>query len=427
MTVRTAGRGACLTVGVLLAASALGAPPLTQIQDVLYRADGKLFNGVAVIAWRSFEAADASNITMQNLTVRIVNGAFRVGLVPNADAVPPAYYSVKYSSDGKIQFEETWQVPASTRPLRVRDVRIATPTHVEAGAGTLEIADIPGLEPELAARPVKGPGYAAGRAAVIGMSGALESATGNMTDCVRVDGSSGPCGTPEFSFVDGETPEGPVDGANTRFLLAAAPEPVSSLALFRNGILQKASQDFSIQDRTVEFAAAAAPQPGDTLLASYRLPGGSAAGGVAVVTPQVLCSGAGLTTTSTQPTVLASCFIAANTLRTGDRVEIQFNYQHPASASGFNFALEWGGTTIVQRTAPAAETLATGRAEAAVSAGGAQVTVQSWGGALPLAAGVAAASDSPAGAIMVNFKGNLAVAYDQLTLQHYSVIRYPGR
>src|SRR5574340_144752 len=157
MTVRTAGRCARFAAGMLVAASAMAGPPLTHIQDVLYRADGKVFNGVAVIAWRSFEAADASNITMQNLTVRIVNGNLDVALVPNADATPASYYSVKYSSDGKIQFEETWQVPASPRALRVRDVRVAAPAHLAASLDPLEIADIPGLASDLSARPVKGP------------------------------------------------------------------------------------------------------------------------------------------------------------------------------------------------------------------------------------------------------------------------------
>jgi hypothetical protein len=47
---------------------------------------------------------------------------------------------------------------------------------------------------ELALRVVKGPGYFPGRAAIINAVGELEAAIGNPLDCVRVDGSAGPCG-----------------------------------------------------------------------------------------------------------------------------------------------------------------------------------------------------------------------------------------
>ena len=36
-------------------------PPLTLIQDVLYKADGSRFNGFVQISWNSFEAGDTSN------------------------------------------------------------------------------------------------------------------------------------------------------------------------------------------------------------------------------------------------------------------------------------------------------------------------------------------------------------------------------
>ena len=53
--------------------------------------------------------------------------------VPTTTATPQAFYSVNHSSDGKIQFGETWAVPSSTQPLRVRDVRVA---NSAAGADT---------------------------------------------------------------------------------------------------------------------------------------------------------------------------------------------------------------------------------------------------------------------------------------------------
>ena len=49
--------------------------------------------------------------------------------VPTASGTPVVYYAVTYNSDGRVQFQETWSVPASAQPVRVRDVRVA------AGAG----------------------------------------------------------------------------------------------------------------------------------------------------------------------------------------------------------------------------------------------------------------------------------------------------
>src|SRR5205807_4987226 len=110
---------------------------------------------------------------------------------------------------------------------------------------------------------LKGPGYAAGRVALINATGLLEGVSGNAPDCVRVDGSSGPCGTGggAASFIDGDALSGLVDGANTSFGLSTAPDPATSLALYRNGILQKSTVDYSLTGTTIQFVAASIPQP----------------------------------------------------------------------------------------------------------------------------------------------------------------------
>jgi hypothetical protein len=292
---------------VWLASYALAVPPLTTIQDVLYKADGTRFNGTVTISWTSFQAMDNSTIATQSTTVKIVDGNLRVQLVPTTTSTPATYYSVKYNSNGRIQFAETWSVPSSAQPLHVRDVRVATASNTAApdtggGASTpAQETDIVGLIADLGARPLKGPGYAAGRVAVVNPLGALESVTGSATDCVRVDGSSGPCGGLQPSFVDGDSPNGLVDGSNTSFTLSAVPDPASSLAVYRNGMLQKTGQDYTLTGSTIQFVAAAAPQPGDTLLAGYRLTGtGSDTGTTSVFpNPQVLCSGTGAATGNT--------------------------------------------------------------------------------------------------------------------------------
>ena len=47
---------------VLMQSMSQGAPPLTTIQDTLYKADGTPFEGVLTVNWKSFEGPDASNV-----------------------------------------------------------------------------------------------------------------------------------------------------------------------------------------------------------------------------------------------------------------------------------------------------------------------------------------------------------------------------
>ena len=262
-------------VCVLLSVIGWAQPNLTTISDVLFKADGTRFNGLAQFTWVSFESGNGSNIAQQTKTIRIIDGNLFVQLTPTTDAVPAAQYLVKYSSDGKISFQENWAVPSSVTALRVRDVRTSQPIFPNPGGGGIgeltEIleSDVTGLVQDLAARAIKGPGYVSSRAAVINDTGGLEGAVGSVSDCVRVDGSSGPCGAP-VAFADAEVPAGAVDGANVAFTVLNAPAPASSLHLFRNGLLQKVGFDYSISGSSVTFVTAATPQPGDTVLASYR-------------------------------------------------------------------------------------------------------------------------------------------------------------
>ena len=145
------------------AVTALAAPPLTTIEDVLYKADGKPFQGLAVIQWKTFQAADGSTIATSSIAVPVVNGLFRVQLVPTTNASPGAYYTVRYLSEGRVVFEESWAVAPSPVPLKLKDVRVAGP--LPSGAGgvlppatqtQIQQSDVLGLPEELAARPVKG-------------------------------------------------------------------------------------------------------------------------------------------------------------------------------------------------------------------------------------------------------------------------------
>jgi hypothetical protein len=415
--------------GVFAAVSLCAAPqPLTTIQDTLYKADGSRFSGSLTISWTTFEAIDHTQILQQSKTVAIVDGNLQVQLVPTTTATPTAYYTVVYNSDGRVQFQETWAVPSSAQPLRVRDVRIATPgSSTAAGSSTspVEQADVVGLVSDLGARPLKGAAYATGRVAWVNPSGALESVTGSPTDCVRVDGSSGPCGGEQPSFADGETPAGIADGANTVFTLAAVPYPAGSLAVFRNGMLQKGGLDYNLSANTVQFVSAAVPQAGDTLLASYRVaPAGSSTNQL-YPNAQVLCSGLGAATTADTLSAVGTCAIPAGFLAAGDRIEIRFDFDHQGGAAGYSFEVRWGASTLLHRDATAGDALATGRLDLALRASGAQVSHQSWGTFLGLAVGIGTAADDYfTNGIPISFQAN-ANGGDVVTLRSFSVVRVP--
>ena len=260
-------------VCVLFSALAPAQPALTTISDVLFKADGTHFNGLAQITWMTFDSSNGSYIAQQAKTVRIIDGNLFVQLTPTTTAAPQSVYSVKYSSDGKIQFLETWVVPPSTVRLRVREVRTTEPVF-PGGGGAGQItqineSDVIGLVADLAVRAQKGPGFTNSRTAVISDAGQIEGAVGSPGDCVKVDGSSGTCGG-GTTFVDLETPAGTVDGFNAAFTLVNSPAPGSSLLLFRNGVLQKPGFDFTLTGSTITFLSASVPLPGDTILASYR-------------------------------------------------------------------------------------------------------------------------------------------------------------
>ena len=416
-------------VTLLLAASLPAGPPLTTIQDMLYKADGTPFKGSALVSWRSFEAADGSFISSHNLVVRISDGLLRVQLVPTTNAAQPARYMVRYNSDGKIQFEEIWAVPPSALTLRVRDVRIAVAPIVQPGPQPLDEGDIVGLAADLAARPVKSAAYASDRIAFINSSGALEAVSGAPSDCVRVDGSSGPCGVGgglSIGFADVEVPAGAVDGNNASFTVGGDPNPASSLMVFRNGVLQQPGFDYSATSRTIAFLGGSVPQSGDVLLAIYRqqtapdeppaLPG-----------PQVLCSTAGLGTSSTVLAALGTCNVPANTMHAGDRLEVRFDYAQDSGASGFAFQVKWAGAVVLDRATSAGESLATGRIDGAWGDTTVPLSIQSWGGSLPIASTAANVASSGANAFAIEFAGRLLGPGGSMSLRNITVIRYPGR
>lgn len=270
-----------ITSCILAPGLKLGAtPPLTTISDTLFNADGTYFNGVVNISWPSFEASDTSNVGAATMNVQVNNGNLYIQLVPTTDADTAAIYTVQYSNLGVTQFSEAWAVPPpSILPLRVRDVRLASGSvtgSAPAAVTLIGITDVTGLQQALNARPSVGTTFGVGRSAVIDAIGAIDAASGNLSDCLHVDGTSAPCSTTSTNsptFIDGEVPSGTMNGSNAAFALANVPNPSASLALFRNGLLLTQGGDYTLSSNSISFQAGAAPQSGDILLASYRLPG----------------------------------------------------------------------------------------------------------------------------------------------------------
>ena len=263
---------------LMMAAMTQAQPALTTIQDILYRADGTRFNGEIFISWNAFQAGDTSNIATAQVKLPIVNGVLNVQLVPTTTASAGANYQVTYNSEGQFQFSQVWAVPPSTIPLKVSAVLLSSGTVIGGGGGAgnltgnIPISQVTGLTSALAVLPIEGVGYAPGLAAVINASGQLSGASGNLGDCVKVDGTSGPCGgggvLPQFA--DGETPAGTVNGSNTTFGLAFAPSPSTSIQVYLNGLRMEQGLDYTIGGATITFAAPSVPQTGDVLLANYR-------------------------------------------------------------------------------------------------------------------------------------------------------------
>ena len=416
-----------LAAVVLLAAPAWGGPPLTTVQDVLYKADGTRFNGILIISWTSFEASDQSAIATHSITTTVVDGNLRVQLVPTTSSTPAVFYSVTYNSDGRIQFSETWSVPDSAQPLRLRDVRVSPSAIAANDSGTtVQESDVIGLVADLGVRPLKGPGYAAGRVAVVDSTGVLESVSGTASDCVRVDGSSGPCGDTAPSFLDGDSPSGIVDGSNTVFTLSATPNPATSLAVYRNGLLQKVGQDYTFGGRTVQFTAAVDAATGRYSAGFLSPHRGGRQYRADVSRPAGAVQRDGSVHRRHHSGQHGNVL---DTRRSSPARRPRGRAVRPGapgnSRPGFSFEIHWGATVVGHRDAAASDTFVTGRADAGILTSGSQLSFQTWGAVLPFTAGVASAADAYATGLTIDFQGKLAQAGDTLTLANYAVVRLP--
>lgn len=424
-----------LAIFLAAAAIAQAQPALTTIQDILYKADGTRFNGEIFISWNAFQAGDTSNIATAQVHLPIVNGVLNVQLVPTTTASAGANYQVTYNSQGQFQFNQVWAVPPSSIPLKVSAVLVSSGTVVGGGGGagaltgSIPISSVIGLTSALAVLPIEGVGYAPGLAAVINASGQLSGASGNLGDCVRVDGSSGPCGgggvLPQFS--DGETPTGAINGANTTFGLAFTPSPTTSLQLYLNGLRMDQGVDYTITGSTVTFASVSVPQTGDVLLASYRYANPNNTLG-SLTTPQVVCSAVGISTSSTSSTNLGTCTLPAGLLNTGDRIEVRYQFSHTGAATGYTPQISFGGTPVLSRPATAADTAFAGVMDFAINSSTQPWSGQSWGSSLAFSTAVGATGVNTALSVTIAFLGQMSGSTsDTLFLSSFTVVRYPAQ
>lgn len=66
-----------------------------------------------------------------------------------------------------------------------------------------------------------------------------------------------------------ETPAGTINGVNASFTLNYSPSLATSVSLYRNGIRQKLTTDYTLSGRTIAFTSSSIPQTGDLIVADY--------------------------------------------------------------------------------------------------------------------------------------------------------------
>jgi hypothetical protein len=315
---------AIIICSTLATICALAQSSLTQIQGLITNSDGTPFNGMVVITWNGFSIPGGTPVSQLSASARIYNGALSVLLVPTTTAAEGTYYQVVYSSsDGTVTWTETWQVPPSTTPLNVSQVLQSTTEGsggIGGGGGTGQYATLPisideitglgtdlnglntsistlntevaslattasiaalqttvnGLSTTVASNSTSIASLTSGVTAlnttVSGLSTSLTNLTNTVTALQAIVNSLGG-GNSTAVYVDAQLPSGTVNGTNAVFNLASTPSPSTSLALYRNGLLQKPSVDYTLSGAVVTFLSASTPQTGDILQSFYRVVG----------------------------------------------------------------------------------------------------------------------------------------------------------
>ena len=248
-----------------------------------------------MITWTG--GTTGSSLAPYSTSAKIYGGALSVRLVPSVASASSAFYVATFNSrDGLTSWVETWQVGPSTTPLTLAQVRTALPSSggTTSGTSAISIGQVTGLSSYLNALSTSlntvTSSYSGFNTTLAGLGTSvsnLNTTVNNITNNATPGGASGTPG-----FIDTEVPFGTIDGNNTAFALANAPNPSSSLMLFVNGILQTNGTDFSLASNRITFASVSKPHTGDVLQASYRVGATSAITFVDGATPSGTVNGA---------------------------------------------------------------------------------------------------------------------------------------
>lgn len=355
----------------LFVSCAFAQTTLTQIRDTVYNVNGTPFNGTVVITWNGY-ATSGGTASPLSTSARIYNGALSVLLVPTTTAPANAYYQAAYNSnDGTVTWSETWQVPPSSTPLTLAQVRQSSTQGSGSGGNgggsgsggstgsggsqyatlPISISEVTGLSSNLNTinnaltllttqvnnlqSTINSTGSlsnlqstVSGLSATVASTGStvttlqstvnslsstvnglstsvsqngsaltnLQSSVGALTSTVTANSnaistlqstvaalnstitslqntvSSLSAGS-TAAFSDAEAPLGSINGSNATFTLAKSPAAPTSVALYKNGVLQSYGTDFTVSGQTVTFASASLPQSGDLVQAFYRTTG----------------------------------------------------------------------------------------------------------------------------------------------------------
>jgi hypothetical protein len=97
---------------------------LTSVIDTVYMASGSPAQGILVITWPAFVAADGTAVAPGSLDATLgTNGALNVALTPNVNATPAnMYFTVVYQLQPNEVRTEYWVVP-TTSPATLAQVR----------------------------------------------------------------------------------------------------------------------------------------------------------------------------------------------------------------------------------------------------------------------------------------------------------------
>jgi hypothetical protein len=245
----------------------------TTITGTITDPAGDLLSGSCSIqAVGPFTAASGWSVIGAPTVVRFSGGALTVPLVPTDSASPSTqYYKVtcavpQQTVNGRLVGPYSWGprywvVPTSLTSFNVGTVEMTSPPV--SPLWTINWSQLAQNGAQIGQGPIwNGTSWQPGAVNI--------PLTVPPQDGQYMRWNAAQSAWQPVTFADQETVSGTIDGTNTAFTLANPPAPPAGLVLFRNGMAQKAGQDYTLAGNTISFVAAATPQAGDMLLAWYR-------------------------------------------------------------------------------------------------------------------------------------------------------------